>query len=120
MPQITDILSNFTDTELAYLYKFRLASYLPATQEKIKEYILRERGLDESTINNLVLTNITRTSSDHTQECPKCKSDKFIHDTDKVSCIVCGHTLVDFDKEEMRSELKEGFWELLGHIGEHI
>ena len=57
MPQITDILSNFTDTELAYLYKFRLASYLPATQEKMKEYIFRGRGLDENRLDELIASH---------------------------------------------------------------
>lgn len=113
---IIDTLTTYTDTELAYLSKFRIASYLPATQKKIKRYIFVTRGLSESKIDSLIEANATNTFTDNKMRCPNCKSDKISHNTDKVDCDICGYMLADLQKENFLKEGKGLFFDFLGEI----
>ena len=59
MSRIRGFLSDFDDYELAYFAKFKLPTYMKATQSEIEEY-LAERSITESKIEQLILENPKR------------------------------------------------------------
>ena len=61
MKTLDDLLNSFTDTELAYLYKYQLDKYLADTQTKIKNFIFEKRGLSKNSLGNLI-THVTQNS----------------------------------------------------------
>ena len=113
---ITDILTNYTDTELAYLYKFRIKIYLPETQAKVKHFIFTTRGLSESTIDRLITENTITVFTDGKLRCPNCKSEKIALNAEKVDCTVCGHMLADIGKQEFRNDAKDIFFAFLDSL----
>ena len=120
-----DILSGFTDTELAYLSRYQLETYLKPTQERIKNYIFIQRKLNPELIEKLIADNASKKVLDSLEYCPRCKSDKVrvfkvdwaiplfesgaedelamyyeLHTgktylKDKIVCNVCGYVLDD-------------------------
>jgi hypothetical protein len=76
MKTLENILSTFTDTELAYLFRYQLETYLISTQERIRNYIFIQRKLDQELIDKLIADNSSKTVSDSLEYCPRCKSDK--------------------------------------------
>jgi len=130
MNRILDILNNYTDTELAYLNKFRLDSYLPETQTKIKEYILKIRGLKPKDLDDLIAKNVAMTHFENKLLCPRCKSDKIgkdkiwktpdSHSNNEyhVFCAVCGFILQEpkLKNQESRENLKDMFFDFLSDL----
>lgn len=123
MTTIEKILSDFTDTELAYFNKFQRERYLPDTQTKISQYTHITRGLSPTTLDALIANNASKIGVENS--CPQCKSGKLhsfkvdwaiplaqvgaedelaaLHELhtgqpyvkDKIVCFVCGHVLED-------------------------
>ena len=75
MKNITNILSEFNDFELANFAKFKMESYMVATQDVIKDY-LKKRDITEDRIEILIAENLKRKIIDNKERCPKCYSDK--------------------------------------------
>lgn len=75
MKNTIDILSEFNDFELANFAKFKMGSYMVATQVVIKEY-LKKREISEDRIEILIAENLKRKIIDDKERCPKCHSDK--------------------------------------------
>lgn len=75
MKNITNILSEFNDFELANFAKFKMESYMVETQDVIKEY-LKKRQITEEKIEILIAENLKRKIIDNIERCPKCYSDK--------------------------------------------
>jgi len=129
MKTIEDILVNFTDTELAYLNKYQLETYLGDTQTKIKSFIFQKRGLTQNTLDELIVKNADKKATSD-RCCPRCKSDKvradkvewdiplfragaedeyaMLHEIqsgesykkEKITCNVCGYVLYDPNNEK--------------------
>lgn len=76
MNSIDRILSDFTDTELAYFNKYQRERYLPDTQLKISNYIHSTRGLSQATLDSLIDNNILKKGEENS--CPRCKSGKLL------------------------------------------
>jgi hypothetical protein len=123
MNRILDILNNYTDTELAYLNKFRLDNYLPETQTKIKEYILEIRGLKPKDLDDLISKNVAMTHFENKLLCPRCKSDKIGKDSHSnneynIFCAVCSFIFQDpkLKNQESRENLKDIFFDFLSDL----
>jgi hypothetical protein len=76
MKKLEEILNSFTDTELAYLHKYQVSTYLPSTQEKVRDYIFRRRNLTPENLKILLEQKTNPVISDEKLRCPRCKSDK--------------------------------------------
>ena len=130
MNSIDKILSNFTDTELAYFNKYQRERYLPDTQRNISHYIHSTRGLSPNTVDSLIEENASKIGEKYS--CPLCKSNKLekykvewtiplaqagaedelaaYHELhtgrpylkDKIVCFVCGHVLEDPNNKKKR------------------
>lgn len=108
MDKIEKILSTYSNTELAFLYKYRLPLLLSPSKEKIKKYIFEIRGLNESEIEEFV--NIKNSKSDPDNlHCPRCLSEKFtvvesdeFEDKINFNCNVCGLTFQDSAKKKQK------------------
>ena len=130
MTTVEDILNNFSDTELAYLNKYQLDSYLGDTQTKIKKFIFEKRGLTQNKLDDLIKKNEDREVANDIEHCPRCKTDKIssykiqwniplfkagaedeyamLHEIqtgqtytkDKIICNVCGYVLFDPNNEK--------------------
>lgn len=132
------ILDSYEDFELANLSHYKLSTYLPETQNSIKDYLLN-RGLTKNEIDNLLLKTKEMTLSDNQERCPRCKSRKLITERvewtetafkagysdevasydglfgkatykDQIVCEVCGLFIKDPNKE---SSSKETIWKRL-------
>ena len=71
--EIEKILDGYTDIELAFLFKYKINSYLPNTKDKIIDYI-KKRGISEESIN--IITKKKKLSIENKQSCPRCGSTK--------------------------------------------
>ena len=130
MTSIDRILSDFTDTELAYFNKYQRERYLPDTQTKISHYIHSTRGLSLNALDSLIVNNASKIGKENS--CPHCKSNKLqkykvewaiplaqagaedelaaFHELqtgqpylkDKIVCFVCGHVLEDPNNKKKR------------------
>jgi rubredoxin len=130
MKPIEDILSTFTDTELAYLFKYQINTYLFETKTKIRNYIFIDRGLQPKELEELILKNRNIKIPNDNKHCPRCKSNKIRIDKtdwaiplykagaedeyamlyemqtgqtyykDKITCNVCGYILYDPNNEK--------------------
>ncbi|RFN59332.1 hypothetical protein DZ858_04495 [Marixanthomonas ophiurae] len=63
------------DYELAYFAKFKLQTYMPETQLKIKKHLLKQ-GFTEERINQLIAINPKKEEKKGKMRCPRCSSDK--------------------------------------------
>jgi len=135
MSKTRNFLAELDDYELAYFAKFKLHTYMKATQSKIKEY-LTERNLNESKIERLISENPKSKLNDKTERCPRCYSDKIrknkvewtetgggigigdeiatldgitgrVTYKDEVICNVCGFWLKDPNHEKPMSNSKK-------------
>ena len=120
MSKIKEILDSFEDFELAFLFRYRLDTYMQDTKQIIIEYI-RNKGLSDDKINNLISKQLNlppvKTGE---KRCSRCKSNKFVIDkvpTDNdatlyyvplleggklkelISCEVCGLIFIDSNAE---------------------
>ena len=123
MKKITETLDNFTDTELAYLNKFRLNNYLPETQAKIKDYISKNRGLSQRDMNDLIAKSVEKIRFENTALCPRCKTDKLGKDNIseshfRIICAVCGLVIQDtaYKSQEPGAGFSDYFFDLLSDI----
>lgn len=73
MSKIDIFLSNLNRTELAYFFKFKLGTYIPETQLKIKKYI-KSNGLFEDEVNRLLLDNSKIRRTINNEACNNCGS----------------------------------------------
>lgn len=134
MSRVKNFLTELDDYELAYFAKFKLLTYMKDTQSEIKEYLI-ERNLNESKIDQLILTNPKSKLIDERERCPRCYSDKIRKDEvewtntknragfadeiatldglngkatykDQVICNVCGFWIKDPNFEKK----KKPFW----------
>ncbi len=128
MSRVRNFLTELDDYELAYFAKFKLLTYMKDTQSEIKEYLV-ERNLNESKIDQLILTNPKSKLNDERERCPRCYSDKIRKDEvewtntsggigvgdevaawdgiggratykEEVICNVCGNWLEDPNQEK--------------------
>lgn len=79
MSRVKDFLTELDDYELAYFVKFKLHTYMKATQTEIEKY-LNQRNFEKSKIEQLILGNPTSKLEDDKQRCPRCYSDKIRKD----------------------------------------
>jgi len=130
MNNIVTTLADFNDYEIAVFYRHKLSEYLSDTQEKIKGYIIKTRGLDENKIKELIKNKPDINKSDKKVHCPKCNTKRLLKTRvkwvipafrigyedeaalwkeiasgeathkDKVECFVCGHILYDPNNEK--------------------
>ncbi len=144
MNRVNKFLKELDDYELAYFAKYRLTTYLPETQSKIKEY-LAKKGLTESKIEQLISVNPKRQSKKGKQRCPRCSSDKIRNEkvewTDtsnrigfddeiaaldglngeatyknQVICNVCGFWIKDPNNQKPKSFSRRVFDTIVGYI----
>ena len=125
MSKIEDILSDFSDYELAVFYKSKLCQYMSETQNRITFYVNISRGLNDPMIEKLIAQKPVTSSVEKSIKCPKCNSRKLLKTRvkwiipafkvgysdemaswkelttgeatykDRIECIVCGHVLFD-------------------------
>ena len=81
MAYIDDVLAYFTDYELAVFYKYKIADYLPETQNKIKHFIFIDRGLTENSIHDFLSKMVELSPREGLVCCPRCKSSKLQKDS---------------------------------------
>ena len=81
MAYIDDVLAYYTDYELAVFYNYKLADYLPETQNKIRNYIFNDRGLTNDSISDFLSKMGEPTPRDGLVSCPRCKSSKLQKDS---------------------------------------
>ena len=140
MSRVRNFLTELDDYELAYFAKFKLLTYMKATQLEIQAY-LTERNLTESKMEQLIAEHRHATLDDEKERCPRCYSDKIRKDqvewtdtagkigyadeiatldglagratyTDQAICNVCGFWLSDPNHEKGKSIWKT-IWEYL-------
>ncbi|UIR56142.1 hypothetical protein LZQ00_18010 [Sphingobacterium sp. SRCM116780] len=71
MCAILDLIKQYSDQELAFLYTYHIESYMEETQSQIRDYIRHVRGLSDLTIAQIV-EDVAHSSS--TLGCPRCHS----------------------------------------------
>jgi hypothetical protein len=71
--QILDLYENF---ELAFLWKYKLSTYLEDTQSAILKYIQADRGLSTMALESLIAEYTNKAFDDGMQRCPRCRSAK--------------------------------------------
>jgi hypothetical protein len=108
MNHIEDNLSSFTDTELAYMYRFQLGSYMEATQSKIRIYIFDKRKLTENIIADLIAKDATELHTSDNKHCPRCHTTKLR--SEKVAWVLPLYKSGAEDELAMLHEI---------HTGEH-
>lgn len=106
MKTIEDILVDYTDTELAYLYKYQFESYVNTTQAKIKNYIFATRKLNQNILDKLIIQNADRIMVDNGAYCPRCKTNKLR--TDQVDWIIPVLKSGAEDEQAMQLEIQNG------------
>ncbi|TAJ10286.1 hypothetical protein DMA11_19115 [Marinilabiliaceae bacterium JC017] len=94
----------YDNYELAFIYKYKIASYLPATRNVLMKCI-NERGLSEEDIVRLIEERFGEVYDPEQHKCPRCKTKKTIKDNDVAGsgsyqfvlkkCDICG---LDFTK----------------------
>lgn len=75
MSRIIDTLETYNETELAFLYRFKLETYSSSTQEKVIEF-MENRGINEQR----AIEIISQRSGTFKDGCPRCGSKKIIHE----------------------------------------
>jgi len=130
MDKINNILSGFTDYELAVFRRYKLKEYMTDTQNIIIDYIKNKRNLDEHKLESLIAEKPVVEKSGNSVHCPNCHSKKLLKTKvkwripafragyedeyaswkelttgqatykDKVECFVCGHVLYDPNNEK--------------------
>ncbi len=116
MPTTEQFLASLDDFELAFLIRYKAASYLQGSQRKIFEEV-KKRELDESSLEQLI--KITEFNPANTG-CPRCNSMKsyeekyFAYRRNRVIddaingptplfreiCSICGYRLRGFEKSQ--------------------
>lgn len=89
----------YTDSELAFIYTYKLASYLPSTKDKLISCI-NERGLKEVDIQQLIEEKVGEEFDSLKHQCPRCKTERRVRDNDIAGsgsyqfvmkrCDICG------------------------------
>ncbi len=74
MNAILSNLQDFTDRELAFFYKYRLAQYTPETQEEIINFIFENRQVSLDKMEALL-----KTPNPQNAFCKRCGSDKIFN-----------------------------------------
>jgi Zn ribbon nucleic-acid-binding protein len=119
---IEELLNNFTDTELAYLYKYQLDRYLVDSQAKIKKFIFEKRALTQAALDDLIRKNTDKKIISDIAHCPRCKTDKLrkekFDEKQNIICNVCGYVLPDRENnnKQLRENLTDFFFDFLSEI----
>jgi hypothetical protein len=71
MSEITKLLDTYEDFEIAFLFKYKIDTYLPKTQNIIKSYIK-----DRRKIKHFYRQSKKHKFEDGKERCPRCKTDK--------------------------------------------
>jgi hypothetical protein len=102
--KIENILSNFSDLELAFFSKYRLNSYSSTSQKVIKSWILRS-GLKQEKIDKLVkLNEFNKSTNPIKPNCPRCSSNKLFSVDEE---IFNGSSVNLFDGETFRQDIEK-------------
>lgn len=142
--KLRNILDSYEDFELANLSRYKLNSYMDKTYLDIKNYI-KERGLTETKINELIESANQITYSDNHARCPRCKSNKIRSENIELTntsssdtatildglngsatfrirqiCDICEYYISDPNNESLKSKsairkLTEFIFDILGH-----
>lgn len=74
MDVIVQILKDFSERELSFFYKYRLAQYTPETQEEITNFIFEKRQISLDKIEALLKSPKPKNAF-----CKRCGSDKIFN-----------------------------------------
>ena len=134
--KLKNILDTYDDSELAFLFKYKIDTYLEETKQSVQEYI-KQRNLTETKINQLIKDVNKKNYNDNDKRCPRCKSLKTrtqevelwrtnqyspeAHDgligkatyKDEVVCNVCGYWIKD---PNLTKPQKPTFWNKLWSV----
>jgi hypothetical protein len=74
--ELLQILDSYEDFELAFLWKYKLSSYLEDTQSAILKYMQAKRGLSTMELESLIAEYADKAFDDEMERCPRCRSAK--------------------------------------------
>lgn len=76
--RLTELLDTYEDFELAFLWRYKLRTYLDETQAAIEAYIRQERRLSVADLERLIADHGSGSFEDEAERCPRCKTKKII------------------------------------------
>lgn len=83
--KLIKLLDTYEDFELAFLYQYRLDTYMNDTQTSVKDYIKNKRGLTDEKIRELIDEIARLPVNPDGDRCPRCKSSKIKSDREELT-----------------------------------